>query len=136
MPKTASSNFISSSNYRQLPVQILSLPVTFPLFLTLKIGQKNLRHPAEKSLKTNGETRGRLFFVSCRPRDQRPNTSSLLSPPLGEQALSHTTPQAKKQQNSVTMVPPIRRLPAAPILQVSAIALRRAIDHDRCDSVM
>jgi hypothetical protein len=26
--------------------------------------------------------------VSCRPRDQQPNTSSLLSPPLGEQALS------------------------------------------------
>ena len=26
--------------------------------------------------------------MSCRPRDQQPNTSSLLSPPLGEQALS------------------------------------------------
>ena len=62
MPKTASSNFISSSNYRQLPVQILSLPGTFPSFLTLKIGYKNLRHPAEKSLKTNGKTRGRLFL--------------------------------------------------------------------------
>ena len=79
---------------------------------------------------------GDVYFVSCRPRDQRPNTYSLFSPPLREQALSHKTPQAKKQQNSVTMVPPIRRLPAAPILQVSAIALRRAIDHDRCDPVM
>ena len=79
---------------------------------------------AVKLLKTNGETRGRLFFVSCRPRDQRPNTSSLFSP------------QAKKQQNSVTMVPPIRRLPAAPILQVSAIALHCVIDLDRCDAVM
>ena len=46
---------------------------------------------------------GDIYFVSCRPRDQRPNTSSLLSPPLGEQALSHTTPQVKKQQNSGTM---------------------------------
>ncbi len=77
-----------------------------------------------------------VYCVSCWPRDQQPNTSSLLSPPLGDQALSHTTPQAKKQQNSVTMVPPICWLPAAPILQVSVIALRRAIDHDRCNPVM
>ena len=52
---------------------------------------------------------------------------------LGEQALSHTTPQVKKQQSSVTMAPPIRRLPAASILQVSVIAVRRAIDHDHRD---
>ena len=126
MPKTASSNFISSSNYRQLPVQILSFLVTIPSFRTLKIGLKNLRHPAEKSLKINGETRGRLFFVSCRPRDQWHNTSSPFSPPLREQALFHTTPQAKKQQNSVTMV----------LLQVSAIALHCTIDLDRCDALM
>jgi hypothetical protein len=31
------------------------------------------------------------------------------------------------------MVPTIRRVPAAPILQVSVIAVRRVIDHDHRD---
>jgi hypothetical protein len=75
-------------------------------------------------------------MANLRDIDQRPNTSYLLSPPLREQALCHTTPQAKKQQNSVTMVPPIRRLLAAPILQVSVIALHHGIDHNRCNPVM
>ena len=79
MPKTASSNFISSSNYRQLPVQILSLPRTFPSFLTLKIGQKNLRHPAEKSLKTNGKTRGHLIFCQLQAQSPTALFFSLLS---------------------------------------------------------
>ncbi len=34
------------------------------------------------------------------------------------------------------MVPPIHRLPAAPILQVSAIAVRCATNHDQCDPAM
>ncbi len=34
------------------------------------------------------------------------------------------------------MVPPSRWLPEAPILQVSAIAVRRAIDHNRCNMAM
>jgi hypothetical protein len=34
------------------------------------------------------------------------------------------------------MVPPSHQLPAAPILQVSAIAIRRTIDHDHCNTVM
>jgi hypothetical protein len=34
------------------------------------------------------------------------------------------------------MVPPSRRLPVAPILQVSAIAVRRAIDHDHRNTAM
>ncbi len=38
-----------------------------------------------------------VSIVSCRPRDQRPNTSSLLSPLLKDQAHSHTTPQVKKK---------------------------------------
>jgi hypothetical protein len=34
------------------------------------------------------------------------------------------------------MVPPSRWLPEAPILQVSAIAVRQAIDHDHHNTVM
>jgi hypothetical protein len=34
------------------------------------------------------------------------------------------------------MIATIRQPPAAPILEVSAIAVRRAIDLDRCDRAM
>ncbi len=44
----------------------------------------------------------------------------------------HTT----ENINTVTMVPPSRRLPAAPILQVSAIAVPRVIDHNHCNTAM
>jgi hypothetical protein len=43
---------------------------------------------------------------------------------------THNNTQYTKTYNIVSMVPPSRRLPAAPILQVSAIAVRRAINHD------
>jgi hypothetical protein len=45
----------------------------------------------------------------------------------------HTT---KKNINTVTMVPPSRWLPAAPILQVSAIAIRCTINHNHCNTAM
>jgi hypothetical protein len=41
---------------------------------------------------------------------------------------THNTQQ--KTEHTVTMVPPSRWLPVAPILQVSAITIRCAIDHD------
>ena len=34
------------------------------------------------------------------------------------------------------MVPPSRRLPEAPILQVSVIAVRRTINHNHCNMAM
>jgi hypothetical protein len=48
-----------------------------------------------------------------------------IQPPLAH-ITTHNTQQ--KTENTITMVPPSRRLPAAPILQVSAIAVRRGID--------
>jgi hypothetical protein len=42
----------------------------------------------------------------------------------------------EKEQNIVTMVPPIPRLLTAPILQVSAITVSRAIDHDHHDPAL
>jgi hypothetical protein len=43
---------------------------------------------------------------------------------------THNNTQHTQKYNTVTMVPPRHRLPAAPILQVSAIAVRHMIDHD------
>jgi hypothetical protein len=54
-------------------------------------------------------------------------------PPLAH-ITTHNTQQ--KTDNTITMVPPNRRLPGAPILQVSAIAVRRAIDHNHCNTAM
>jgi hypothetical protein len=42
----------------------------------------------------------------------------------------------KNKQNTGTMIVTIRRLLAAPILKVSEIAVRRAIDHDDSDAAM
>jgi hypothetical protein len=47
---------------------------------------------------------------------------------------SHNTQQ--KTENTITMVPPSRQLPAAPILQVSAIAVHHMIDHDHRNMAM
>jgi hypothetical protein len=55
-------------------------------------------------------------------------------PPLAH-TTTHNTEQ-KKHMNIVTMVPTSHRLPAALILQVSAIVVRRAIDHDHRNTVM
>jgi hypothetical protein len=40
------------------------------------------------------------------------------------------------KKNTGTMIATIRRPPVAPIVEVSAIAVRRAIDHDDSDAVM
>ena len=53
-----------------------------------------------------------------------------------EPTASHTQNNTQKTINTVTMVPPSRRLPAAPILQVSAIAVRCKIDHNNCNTAM
>jgi hypothetical protein len=53
--------------------------------------------------------------------------------PKNQPPLAHTTThntQQQKAKNTVTMVPPSHRLPVVPILQVSAIAVRCAIDHN------
>ena len=47
-----------------------------------------------------------------------------------------TTHNINPTKKKVTMVPPIRRLLAAPTLQVSVIDVRRAIDHDHCNPAM
>ncbi len=104
--------------------------------------QKKIRHPANQRRKNESRglfnTKSLFRFVSWRPRDQRPNTSLLGTNGLilncARCASTHTQP--KKKWNIVTMVPPIRRLPAAPILQVSAIAVRRATDNDHYNPVM
>ena len=52
---------------------------------------------------------------------------------------SHNTqPQhtAQRPKNTDTMISPARRLPAASILKVSAIAVRRAIDIDHRNAAM
>jgi hypothetical protein len=58
--------------------------------------------------------------------------------PKNQPPLAHTTTHntQTKNRNTVTMVPPSFRLPVAPILQVSAIAVRRVINHDHCNTVM
>jgi hypothetical protein len=48
----------------------------------------------------------------------------------------NNTQHSTKTENTVTMVPPSCQLPVAPILQVSVIAVCRAIDHDHCNSAM
>jgi hypothetical protein len=50
--------------------------------------------------------------------------------PKDQPPLAHTTTHKtqQKSENTVTMVPQSRRLTEAPVLQVSAIAVRRAID--------
>jgi hypothetical protein len=48
----------------------------------------------------------------------------------------HTPRTAQLPKNTATMIPPARRLPAAPILQVSAIAVRRVIDIDHLNMAM
>ena len=50
---------------------------------------------------------------------------------------THTQPTKPKiTHNTVTMVPPSCRLPTAQILQVSAIAVHRAIDLDLRNTAM
>jgi len=44
--------------------------------------------------------------------------------------------QQHKKHNMIIMVPPARRPTAASILMVSPIAVRRAINFDRCNTVM
>jgi hypothetical protein len=52
--------------------------------------------------------------------------------PKNQPPLAHTTTHntQQKAENTITMVPPSRQLPASPILQVSAIAICCAINHD------
>jgi hypothetical protein len=54
-------------------------------------------------------------------------------PPLAHTS-THNTQQ--KAENTITMVAPSHRIPAAPILQVSAIAVHRAINHDHRNMAM
>ncbi len=57
--------------------------------------------------------------------------------PKNQPPLAHTTTHnTHKTYNTVTMVPPSPWLPAALILQVSAIVIRRAINHDHCNMAM
>jgi hypothetical protein len=57
---------------------------------------------------------------------------------VNQPPLAHTTTHntQHKTYNTITMVPPSCRLPAAPILQVSAIAVRCVIDHDHRNTAM
>ncbi len=64
-----------------------------------------------------------LRLDSCRPINQWPNTSSTL-----EDSQKRWQQHIIKKKNTITMVPPGRRLPAAPILRVKAIAVCRAIN--------
>jgi hypothetical protein len=59
----------------------------------------------------------------------------ILSPTPLERSTARTQ-HAKNNKNIITMIATIRQPPAAPILEVSAIAVRRAIDLDRCDPAM
>jgi hypothetical protein len=58
--------------------------------------------------------------------------------PKNQPPLAHTTTHntQQKTENTVTMVPPSCRLPAAPILQVSAIAVHCAINHNHRNTAM
>ena len=51
---------------------------------------------------------------------------------------THTQPTKPKitSYNTLTMAPPSRLLPMAPMLQVSAIVVRPAIDHHHCNMAM
>jgi hypothetical protein len=50
---------------------------------------------------------------------------------------THTQPTKPKiTYNTVTMVPPSRWLPTAPMLQVSAIVVRLTIDHNHRNTAM
>jgi hypothetical protein len=52
--------------------------------------------------------------------------------PENQPPLAHTITRntQQKTENTVTMVPPSPRLPETPILQVSVIAVHRAINQD------
>jgi len=76
-----------------------------------------------------------LRFVRYRPRDQRPLIQQRLSPPL-KRSTARTSQHAKNNKNTGTMIATIRRPPPAPILEVSAIAVRRAINHDDSDAAI
>jgi hypothetical protein len=54
-------------------------------------------------------------------------------PPLAR-TTTHNTQH--KTENTVTMVPPSHRLPAALILQVSVVAVHRTINHDHHNMAM
>ena len=59
--------------------------------------------------------------------------------PKNQPPLEHTTthnPQPKITYNTITMVPPSCRLPTAPILQMSVIAVGDTIDHNHCNTEM
>jgi hypothetical protein len=78
------------------------------------------------------------FAEICTLQAQRPtasNTTLCLSPPL-KRSTGRTSQHAKNNKNTSTMIATIRRPPPAPISEVSAIAVRRTIDFDRCDPVM
>ncbi len=66
------------------------------------------------------------FAEICTLQAQRPTASNT------QLASQH----AKNNKNTGTMIATIRRPPPALILEVSAIAVRRAIDFDRCDPMM
>jgi hypothetical protein len=73
------------------------------------------------------------YGASMGPTAQETNRFSNTQQP------KHTHTQPTKPQithNTVTMVPPSRRLPTAQILQVSTIAVHRAIDLDLCNTAM
>jgi hypothetical protein len=58
--------------------------------------------------------------------------------PKKQPPLAHTTTHNTQQRNMKHHHhgPPSRRLPAAPILQVSVIAVRSVINHDHCNTAM
>ncbi len=78
------------------------------------------------------------FAEICTLQAQRPTASNttLLPPPLKRSSTAHTSQHAKNNKNTGTMIATIRRPKPAPNLEVSAIAVRHAIDHDRWDPVM
>jgi hypothetical protein len=75
------------------------------------------------------------FFESC--WEQRPTVEvTALSSPLSLGPQPTTTTHTGNKKNTGTMIATIRRPPAAPIREVSAIAVRRAIDYDDSDAAI
>ncbi len=81
-----------------------------------------------------GRCRPKVPTFGCRG-DMSPTCCQHSQPSTQEPTVSRTH-NTQKTYNTVTMVPPSRRIPAAPILQLSAIAVRRAIDRDHRNMAM
>ncbi len=117
--------------------------ISIPMYVTLKIG-KNNKTPSSKFIKNQWRISGHFFSTEsfvwiCQLQAQRPRPNTSLLSPLWDSCTTFTythNQPAKKTQNIITMVPPIHRLPAAPILLVSAIAVRCVIDHNHCNPAM